>query len=152
MEKRSSGCPACLSAWLAVPTASRMESAQLGVAIDPLRSITCPSTMVDALGASLHAAQAKSAAAIRIQFFICVPCAKDRAPFAIVVRVNRKSKKASERQRELQFAISLPSVQENRGANASAGVEARHARGSYLLRRTPNTPSSPTPPIAPPHA
>src|ERR1700674_4608214 len=78
MEKRSSGCPDCLSAWFAVPTASRMESAQLGVAIDPLRSITCPSTMVDgAFGASLHAAHASSAAAIRIEFFICGPRGED---------------------------------------------------------------------------
>src|SRR5512140_128834 len=61
---RNSPRPACFSAWLAVPTARRMESVQLGVAIDPVRSTTWPSTTVAVFGACwVHAEHAISAAA-----------------------------------------------------------------------------------------
>ncbi len=49
--KRSSERPACFNAWLAVPTARRIESAQLGVALEPVRSITWPMVTVAVFGA-----------------------------------------------------------------------------------------------------
>src|SRR6266571_2556331 len=67
--------PDCFSAWLACVTASRIDSAQLGVATEPVRSISWPRTITepfDARGASaagLHAA-AQSARAKKILFII----------------------------------------------------------------------------------
>src|SRR5712691_3567949 len=67
--------PDCFSAWLACVTASRIDSAQLSVASEPVRSISWPRTITepfDARGASaagLHAA-AQSARAKKILFII----------------------------------------------------------------------------------
>src|SRR5262245_26098251 len=67
--------PDCLSAWLTWVTANRIDSAQLGVAIDPVRSISWPRTITDpfaeegASAAGLHAA-AQIIRARKIRFII----------------------------------------------------------------------------------
>src|SRR5712664_4032439 len=73
--KRNSGWPACFNAWFAVPIASRMESAQLGVAMDPVRSMTCPRVTVAVFAPScLQAAHARIAiAATRTTLVISSP-------------------------------------------------------------------------------
>src|SRR5919199_851563 len=55
--------PDCFSAWFICPTARRIDSAQLGVAIDPVRSMSCPTTIVVALLACCESAAGLQAAA-----------------------------------------------------------------------------------------
>src|SRR3954452_3004360 len=72
---RSSACPDCLSAELAVPMARRMESDQLGVAIEPVRSISCPTvTVAVGFGDCLQPAQAINAATAMVNDFMTLPC------------------------------------------------------------------------------
>src|SRR5690349_1757771 len=67
--------PDCLSAWFMCETARRIDSAQLGVAIEPVRSMSCPRTMTEPLddccasAAGLHAA-AHSARTKQILFIL----------------------------------------------------------------------------------
>src|SRR5439155_9224559 len=67
--------PDCLSAWLTCVTANRIASAQLGVAIEPVRSISWPRTITEpfpeegASAAGLHAA-ARVSTTRRIRFII----------------------------------------------------------------------------------
>src|SRR6266446_2567280 len=78
---RRSGRPACFIAWFAVPTARRIESAQLGVAMDPLRSITWPMFTVTVFAPSgLQAAHRTSAAATRDILVIPSPLRVESRP------------------------------------------------------------------------